>query len=572
MASPSHEETDTNDSSRYVPRHEEHPLRYPMADSGEYDMIDDLKVETFDDEGSVDTVSSTGATDQSNADTVDSIDRCDDEIDDLDERFTSSTSHLPDRATDEEHIPEPDEAGSAELPEYDTDVEGEDSIQESEVTIKPSASGIAKIEDDFSQPAKPVASSRRFARLGLPELAICSFPKLNTFSVLKFGGGSLVILITLLSYALLFTSTIQIDPATEMAIRREALSNSLRTHMANFSVKAEDILHYPSNTIANGSVISTKLAFPSQLAVHAARSDQLFVSLPKEKGGYPKDARVGVFKDGRTLHNVNRTHLIAGIVHLALDPLEANGNLNISVLSGRQNISFGGINLNPPGETRCYSAKVNLGSRLLHRATYHNAATQVHQSVRREVFVGHRVLQSIQSEILTSLYSDAAVVGNWSMSVLGQVSTQASRTLNGTTSTANKMIHFLQAEPAKINRRIRRALPEKPDVTAHLKRAQSNARAIQRRISGVIGFTKAPARAESKVSEEGKLAYLQSCVEESLDAALKSLNGIWKRIDTSAPSIKATDRSRATKVRVVKKQPLTREALQKGAKAAKGKY
>jgi len=566
--------TDTGNSSRFAPDHEEDLLVFPTAAS-EYDMVDDYAVETFDDEGSVKTVSSTGVTDQSNADTVDSVDRSDDEMDKLDQEFSSSTAQLQKLNGDDEQIRPSHENGPAKFRVRDADPEAEperlsfsidtdaeeDSIQESAATIKP-----LKVNSASGLPAKPVEIPKK----------VGMFQSFNTRS-LRFWTFQLVTL-SLICFAILpaisskLKSSGRVDPATELATRKQTLTDSLRS--VNLSVKADAVLQYPTVTIVNGRTVSTELAFPSEAAVRFVRPDQLFVSLPRRQTGrFPKNARVEVSKDGKIMHNINSTLMIAGVVHLALDPVEANGNLNISVISDLHSKLplYGKLQSLLPSSTRRDTIMVPLGNRLLQRATYHNAATQVQQSVRHEVSVVRRIAQSVQSGVLGSIYSEAAMVGNWSMSAISQVSMHTNNAFNETALATTKLAQVLRTGPMRIYRLIHDSMPAKPDVTAHVKRAKSNARAIRRRLYAEMGLFKAPARAQAKTSGRDKLASLQGLMKQQLGTAVKSLESVWKRSGARDVKIKASERPRAT-VSVVWKQPVTKVASSKVSKATKTKH
>lgn len=561
--------TDNDGISHFTPDDDEHLLVYPTAAS-EYDMVDDYAVETFDDEGSVKTVSSTGITDQSNADTVDSVDRSDDEMDRLDQEFSSSTAQLQKLDGDDKQIRSARETGAAKFPVHDADDETEperlsfsvdtdaedDSIQESEATIR-----TLKADRVSSAPAKSVKMQKKDS-MSLP-LNIGSLRRWTIFSV-----TSLLLCFSLLT-AITMDPTLKshIDPTTELVTRRQTLTDSLRS--VNLSVKADAVLRYPTVTFVNGSTVSTKLAFPSEAAVRFIRPDQLFISLPRRKiGRYPKNARVEVLKDDKIMENVNSTLLIPGVVHLALDPTEANGNLNISVVSGLYR-TF-------PLDERLQSWSsssiqrdtiiVRLGNRLLQRATYHNAASQVQQSVGHEVSVVRRVAQTVQSGVFSCIYSEAAMVGNWSMSAISRISMHANDALEETTLATSKLKQSLRTGPMEIYRQLLRSMPAKPNVTAHVKRAKSNAHAIGGRLYAGMGFRKTPARMQVKIQDQDQSASLRSLVKKQLVTALKALESFYNRSDSGKPKAKAFDHSRGT-VTVVWEQPATEVASQKTSKA-----
>lgn len=558
--------SDVGENSRFPPEYDEDSLVYPTA-AGEYDMVDDYAVDTFDDEGSVKTVSSTGVTDQSNADTVESVDRSDDEMDRLDQEFSSSTAQLRKLNAGDEHIRPVRETDSASSPVRDADAETEPErlsfsintdaednfIQESEVTIRP-----LNVEKIPGSPAKPVEMPKK----------VGTSPSFN----LRRGMFCFVTLLLLCfsiftAMTMNSTSSFHIDPATELAIRRQTLTESLRS--ANISVKTDAILQYPKLTIVDESTSSTKLTYPTEAAVRFVRPDQLFISLPRKKtGGYPKNSRVEVLRNDKNLENVNSTVLIPGLVHVALEPAEANGNLVLNVLSGPYlDFSLGGM-LMPwsSSSLRRDTLNVRLGNRLLQRATYHNAATQVQRSVRHEVSVVRRMWRSIQSEVFDGIYSEATRLANRSVSAFSWASLHTNSALQEATSASAKVARLLRTGPSEIDRLLRHSIPTKPDVTAHVKRANSNARAIRGRLFAGLGLIKTPARAQTNTSDQHKLASLRSMMKQQLDTAVKSFESVWKRSDSRDVKIKASDRSQAT-VTIVWKQPETKVASGKTSKA-----
>ncbi|GAB7345575.1 hypothetical protein MBLNU457_3880t1 [Dothideomycetes sp. NU457] len=562
---------DSGDSSRFTPAHEEDLLVYPTAAS-EYDMVDDYAVETFDDEGSVKTVSSTGVTDQSNADTVDSVDRSDDEMDRLDHEFSSSTAQLQKLDGDDEQIRPVHKTDSAKFsvrdadagpePErmsFSIDTDAEDtSIQESEVTIRP-----LKVDRVSSPTAKPVDMPKQ----------------VGMFQLLNIGGlrrwTFTFVTLVLLFFSILpaiapgFTSSGHVDPTTELAARRQKLTD--RLHSVNLTAKADAVLRYPTITIVDGNTVSTKLAFPTEAAVRFVQPDQLFLSLPKRKSGrYPGNARAEVLKDDQIMENVNSTLLIPGVFLLSLSPVEANGNLNISVISGlhRKIPLDGRLHSWVLSSTQHDPINVRLGNRLLQRATYHNAATQVQQSVRHEVSVVRRIAQAVQSEVFDRIQSEAAMLGNWSMSAISRASMHTNNALRETTMATTKLAQLLRTGPVTINRLIRHSMPAKPDVTAQVKRAKSNARAIRGRLYAGMKLTRKPAQAQTKTYNQDKLASLRSSMKQQLNTVVKFLDSIWKRSGHENAKIKASDRARATAT-IIRKQPASKIASSKTSKATR---
>ena len=176
----------------------------------------------------------------------------------------------------------------------------------------------------------------------------------------------------------------QESPASELATRTPVLQAAL--HNSGFAkVNATDILRYPVTTSIVGNSTTTAVAFPTAVHVHVAKSDQLIVSLPK---AYWKSGQIGVFKNGKPLSNVSNARVIDGVLAISLPPADAHGQVQISVIS---------TNLPLRNET----IKVDLGNRLLQRATYENAA----KGVQQDVTVVHNAAKLAQAKVVSDVHS-----------------------------------------------------------------------------------------------------------------------------------------------------------------------
>lgn len=176
----------------------------------------------------------------------------------------------------------------------------------------------------------------------------------------------------------------QESPASELATRTPVLQAAL--HNSGFAkVNVTDILRYPVTTSIVGNSTTTAVAFPTAVHVHVAKSDQLLVSLPK---AYWKSGQIGVFKNGKPLTNVSNTRVIDGVLAISLPPSDAHGQIQISVIS-----------TNVP--LRNETIKVDLGNRLLQRATYENAA----KGVQQDVTVVHNAAKLAQAKVVSDVHS-----------------------------------------------------------------------------------------------------------------------------------------------------------------------
>lgn len=240
-------------------------------------------------------------------------------------------------------------------------------------------------------------------------------PKLMSLVASFFTKTAAKSLLALLMF--FFATSLQVyflrqdSPASELATRTPVLQAAL--HNSGFAkVNATDILRYPVTTSIVGNSTTTAVAFPTAVHVHVAKSDQLLVSLPK---AYWKSGQIGVFKNGKPLSNVSNSRVIDGVLAISLPPSDAHGQVQISVIS-----------TNVP--LRNETIKVDLGNRLLQRATYENAA----KGVQQDVTVVHNAAKLAQAKVVSDVHS----VFNMSAYC---VRAFGSKVLEGVKSTSNAM-------------------------------------------------------------------------------------------------------------------------------------
>ncbi|KAH0363882.1 hypothetical protein KCU65_g7142, partial [Aureobasidium melanogenum] len=206
----------------------------------------------------------------------------------------------------------------------------------------------------------------------------------NSLLIKKATQSLLALLVILFAASLPVFFLQQQSPASELAHRTPMLQAALNSSgLAN--VNASDVLHYPVTTSVIGNSTTTGLAFPTAVHVHVAKSDQLLVSLPKT---YWKSAQIGVFKNGKTLANVNNTRIVDGVLAISLPSTDAYGQVQISVLSTHTPL-------------RNETVRVDLGNRLLQRATYENAA----KGVQQDVTVVHNAAKLAQAKVISDVHS-----------------------------------------------------------------------------------------------------------------------------------------------------------------------
>lgn len=185
----------------------------------------------------------------------------------------------------------------------------------------------------------------------------------------------------------LFAST-KLDPLSELTLRQEALSLALNKS-AIATVDASSILHYPTTTAIVSGSTTIGVAFPTAVDVHVAKSNQLFVSLPKH---YPSIDQVDLVRNDNKTLDYNSSKLIDGVYVLDLKPVDAYGHVYLKCRSTK----YQSVN-----ET----VKVWLGSRLAHRATYEKVARHVQKDLQRDVEDAQNAARAVQAKVLNGTHS-----------------------------------------------------------------------------------------------------------------------------------------------------------------------
>lgn len=237
--------------------------------------------------------------------------------------------------------------------------------------------GLSQELDEAEKDKTCVQSAKQFVPSKMMSL-------LNSLFVKNAVQSLLALLMILFAASLPVYFLQQQSPASELAYRAPMLQAAL-TNSGLANVNASDILHYPVTTSIVGNSTTTAIAFPTAVHVHVAKSDQLLVSLPK---AYWKSAQIGVFKNGKALTNVNNTRVVDGVLVISLPSTDAYGQIQISVLSTHMPL-------------RNETVKVDLGNRLLQRATYENAA----KGVQQDVTVVHNAAKLAQAKVISDVHS-----------------------------------------------------------------------------------------------------------------------------------------------------------------------
>jgi len=149
---------------------------------------------------------------------------------------------------------------------------------------------------------------------------------------------------------------------TTLKHRRDALNAALhvksRENPFFHEVQAEDILTLTQRNVFKNGVDTGlfQLEVPSSVEVYVGpgRPDQLFVTIPNDliPARRMKKTHFGVSRGDQKPLNANWTQLTEGVIHIALDPKDAYGFINVQLL-------------NPPFTDT--SIIVDLGSRFMQR-------------------------------------------------------------------------------------------------------------------------------------------------------------------------------------------------------------
>jgi hypothetical protein len=337
----------------------------------------------------------------------------------------------------------------------------------------------------------------------------------TSFSAMTAVKGLLALLMLFLATSLQVYFFHQESPASELAIRTPLLQAALDNY-GFAKVNASDILHYPVITSIVGNSTTTAVAFPTAVHVHIAKSDQLLVSLPK---AYWKSGQIGVFKNGKPMTNVANTRVIDGVLAVTLPASDAYGQVQVSVIS-------------PNVPLRNETIKVDLGNRLLQRATYENAA----KGVQQDVTVVHHAAKLAQAKVISDVHSvfnmSAYCVRAFGNNILEGVKS----TGNAIGSVSNQTTHGLSYmggltynKTSDLGSFVKSAIPQK----RHWVRARNNALKIRTRL-----LRKSTAPKQNVVAPK-----------HGLSQALSSVKAKFAELKKQLPSFDALQRSLPPKPR-----------------------
>ncbi|KAF1345952.1 hypothetical protein BDV97DRAFT_401327 [Delphinella strobiligena] len=263
-----------------------------------------------------------------------------------------------------------------------------------------------------------VTSSQSEPRVAIRKAATHSTPILTLLTTLLLGS------VMLANVYMYLGKSARLDAMSDMSLRQEALSMALNKSAIN-NVDATNIIHYPTSTGVSSGATTTGLAFPTTVAVHVARPDQLFVALPTP---YRDSAAIGLLRNNRSIDDFNVTKLIEGVSVINLKPSEAYGQIHLDVRCTKNAL----VN---------QTVKVDLGNRLLQRVTYENAARDVQHGFQRDVEEVHTVAKAFRAKIFNSTHAALSVSAHRARALRNDIfhtaSSAATLGLHGVTNTTS---------------------------------------------------------------------------------------------------------------------------------------
>lgn len=251
-----------------------------------------------------------------------------------------------------------------------------------------------------------------------------------------------------------------VDASTALTARRDLLQTSL-DKWGLHDVNASSILRYPTTTTVLSGTTTSQVAYPTAMDVVVAKPDQLFISLPKD---YGRSFSLGVLKNGKKLQ-VNATSLMDVVTVLYLDPEEAHGRVLVNVVTrGKPQIN----------ET----VQVDLGNRLLQRATYEKAANRMQQTVQRDVSEVHSAAMAFQNALKQGACSAANTSASRALAMRNGLFKNAlgavHRLSDGYKFTANTTTRFAQNAGHAVMFAHSEAMHDIKEISVYVKNATSS--------------------------------------------------------------------------------------------------
>ncbi|KAK4539951.1 hypothetical protein LTR36_009921 [Oleoguttula mirabilis] len=235
----------------------------------------------------------------------------------------------------------------------------------------------------------------------------------------------------LIFFILLVTSAIGMgvwstNPVAETAIRRQALTSALeKLSNATDVSKTYNLQHLvPQPTPTSTNFLGLQqYDMPYASYYQGASPNIIIISLTKKpsKFFYPIPKAVRVSRGGRDIA-FNQTKLIEGIHSIVIDPAEAYGLVDVSMLTKNPNMNF--------------TLQHNYGSRILQRQTYANAGTDISKSVNKDLTVAREAAKSLGEKVRLEISAGAAATKN----VTTQLAVYVARDLQVFTNTAASLI------------------------------------------------------------------------------------------------------------------------------------
>ena len=264
--------------------------------------------------------------------------------------------------------------------------------------------------------------------------------KRTKLHILRHGTSGIGIFLSFLAFLfgvfyLLNTFVPRVDPTTELAVRRAALSNALiEVTNSTDAMKTFDIAHLvPQNSTSTYDVL-----------FQGASPNHIVLKIPRktEARGFSTPTRWKVYRPAGGEVAYNLTKLIDGIYHISVAPQEAHGIICTEVATK---------NPNTQGKS-CH----NFGSRMLQRQTYEKASMELSKAVNKDVAVASRRVKSLKDKLGLELTAGAVATKNVTTQLAVYVARDLQIFAHTAVSVFGKISDEGQVAMERLNGRIRR--------------------------------------------------------------------------------------------------------------------
>lgn len=214
---------------------------------------------------------------------------------------------------------------------------------------------------------------------------------ISTFTYFK---SMLVLAISLLPM-LILTLLSPLDPAADLAIRREAVSIAVDNFASSANITQTfdpaRLVPAPPTNCTQSMILGMLPGFlPCHLQAYQQplSPNHAIISLqngPRE----PRTVSVEAYRHDNHTLRVIQTKLIPGVYHLAIDPNQAYGTVNFTMVTKSPDHNF--------------TWSRNFGSRFLQRKTFARASTDISKTVSKDVAVMRHAAKGISEKVSTEI-------------------------------------------------------------------------------------------------------------------------------------------------------------------------